>query len=282
MRPAPTPGEIDRHPGGIVSQWLVTHVPAWLLLLLIVVGTAGSAILIQIVVRRRFPGLRGDEHNDVTKFAFGVVGFVFAFFIGFVVSAMWSQISQAGTVVRTEGTAGSQLALDSHVFDQPDRDRTRQSLLDYEQAAITEWNEINEGRSYPEADRALTRLYAAYEAVQARTDAQKTLLATSFGNLDDLSKARAERVLQARVDTGPPWALWAVIFVTSGLLLGCAIIYGVERPANHYAMVAIIATLVGAQLFLVVELSHPYVGAVSTSPEPLQQVIRTVHAAGGS
>ncbi|BCI54053.1 hypothetical protein NIIDNTM18_33310 [Mycolicibacterium litorale] len=83
---------------------------------------------------------------------------------------------------------------------------------------------------------------------------------------------------QARTDTGPPWSLWAVIFVTSGLLLGCAIIYGVERPANHYAMVAIIGTLVGAQLFLVVELSHPFVGAVSTVPEPLHQVIRTLQA----
>ena len=243
-----------------------------------VAGTAGTAILAQAVVRRRFPGLRGDEHNDVTKFAFGVVGFVFAFFIGFVVSAMWGQISHADTLVRTEGTAGAQLARDSHIFDQPDQDRIRQSLLDYERAAITEWDEINEGRPSPEADQALNRLYAAYEAVRTRTDAQKTLLSASFGNLNDLSKARAERVLQERIDTGPPWSLWAVIVVTSGLLLGCAVIYGVEKPSSHYAMVGIIGTLVGAQLFLVVELSHPYVGAVSTSPEPLHQVVRILEA----
>ncbi|MEW5809752.1 MAG: hypothetical protein AB1925_09875 [Actinomycetota bacterium] len=259
-----------------MSQWLVTHVPPWLLLLLIVAATAGIAVSIQALVRRRFPGLRGEEHNDVTKFAFGVVGFVFAFFIGFVVSAMWGQISHADTVVRTEGAAGAQLARDSHVFDPPDRDRIRQSLLAYEQAALTEWDESNAGRRYPQADQALNGLYAAYENVTARTDAQKTLLSTSFGNLNDLSKARTERVLQARTDTGPPWSLWAVIFVTSGLLLGCAIIYGVEKPANHYAMVAIIGTLVGAQLFLVVELSHPYVGAVSTVSDPLQQVVHVL------
>jgi hypothetical protein len=257
-----------------LTQWLVTHVPAWLLLIVIVVLTAGTAIAVQVVVRRRFPGLRGDEHNDVTKFAFGVVGFVFAFFIGFVVSAMWGQISHADGVVRTEGAAGAQLARDSHVFDQADRDRIRQSLLAYERAAITEWDEANAGRTYPPADEALNRLYAAYERIQPRTDAQKTLLATSFSNLNDVSKNRSERVLQARTDTGPPWSLWAVIFVTSGLLLGCAIIYGVEKPANHYAMVAIIGTLVGAQLFLVVELSHPFVGAVSTVSDPLHQVVR--------
>lgn len=257
-----------------MSQWLVTHVPSWLLLLVSVLCTAGTAILIQFLVRRRFPNLRGEEHNDVTKFAFGVVGFVFAFFIGFVVSAMWGQISHADTVVRTEGTAGGQLARDSHIFDQPDEDRIRRSLLEYEEAAITEWDQVNEGRSFPQADQALNQLYASFEAVQPRTDAQKALLSTSFSNLNDLSKARAERVLQMRTDTGPPWSLWAVIFVTSGLLLGCAIIYGVENTANHVAMVAIIGTLVGAQLFLVVELSHPYVGAVSAVPEPLHQVVR--------
>ncbi|AFM15095.1 hypothetical protein Mycch_0270 [Mycolicibacterium chubuense NBB4] len=261
-----------------MTQWLVTHLPPWLLLLGIIILVPGVAVLIQVFVRRRFPGLRGEEHNDVTKFAFGVVGFVFAFFIGFVVSAMWGQIGHADGIVRTEGVAGAQLVRDSHVFDQPDRDRIRRSLLDYEQAAIAEWDEVNEGRSYPGADEALDRLYAAYESVQPRTDVQKTLLASSFSNLEDVSKSRDERVLQARTDTGPPWSLWAVIAVTSGLLLGCAIIYGVEKPANHYAMVAIIGTLVGAQLFLVIELSHPYVGAVSTVPEPLHEVVRTLQA----
>jgi hypothetical protein len=261
-----------------MTQWLVTHLPPWALLVGMIVVIPGVAMLVQLLVRRRFTGLRGEEHNDVTKFAFGVVGFVFAFFIGFVVSAMWGQISHADGIVRTEGVAGSQLVRDSHIFDTPDRDRIRQALLDYEQAAIREWDEVNRGRSYPEADHALDRLYEAYESVQARTDIQKTMLSSSFSDLDDVSKSRSERVLQARTDTGPPWSLWAVIFVTSGLLLGCAIIYGVEKPANHYTMVAIIGTLVGAQLFLVVELSHPYVGAVSTVPEPLHQVVRDLEA----
>lgn len=142
--------------GDAVSEWLVTHLPSWLLLIVIVACTAGTAIVVQTFVRRRFPGLRGEEHNDVTKFAFGVVGFVFAFFVGFVVSAMWGQISHADTVVRTEGAAGAQLARDSHIFDEPDRDRIRQHLLEYEQAAITEWDESNEGRTYPRRIRLST------------------------------------------------------------------------------------------------------------------------------
>lgn len=256
-----------------MSRWLVSTLPSWLLLLVIVVLIAGLAVLIQWFVRRRFPNLRGEAHNDVTKFAFGVVGFVFAFFIGFVVSAMWGQINNADTRARAEGTAGVQLARDLTVFDKADSDRIRQSLLEYEQAAVAEWTEVANGRSYPDADKALSRLNSAYDQVKATTDAQKARLAASYSNLDKLGQARAERVMQARTDIGPPWSLWAVIFLTSGLLLGGAIIYGVEKPAMHYTMVAILGVLVGAQLFLVLELSHPFIGEIATSPQPLHEVI---------
>jgi hypothetical protein len=259
-----------------VSQWLVSNLPPLLLLLGIVVVTTTASIAVQIVVRRRFPNLRGEEHNDVTKFAFGVVGFVFAFFIGFVVSAMWGQINDADGRARTEGAAGVELARSHTVFDQPDRDRIRQGLIDFENAAITEWNEAASGRHYPPADEALVRLRSIYERVQTHTSAQEAVLSSSFANLDSLSQARTQRVLQARTDIGPPWSLWAVIFLTSALLLGCAIIYGVEKPATHYTMVAILGVLVGAQLFLVMELSHPFIGEIATSPEPLREVIRVL------
>lgn len=257
-----------------MSQWLVSNLPSWLLLLGIIIFVAGGAVLIQKFVRRKFANLKGEEHNDVIRFAFGVIGFVFAFFVGFVVSAMWGQIGDADGRARTEGAAGVQLVRDATVFDQPDSDRIRKALLEYEQAALVEWNEAAKGASYPEADDALTRLYSAYEGVQARTDAQKTLLAASFSNLDSLSQARTQRVLQARTDVGPPWSLWAVIWLTSSLLIGCAIIYGVEKPATHYTMVAILGVLVAANVFLVLELSHPFIGEIGTSSEPLQQVIR--------
>ena len=259
-----------------MSRWLVTNVPPLLLLLGLIVVIVGLSIAVRGVVRRRFPQLSGDAHNDVTKFAFGVVAFVFAFFLGFLASNLWGQISSADDKVRSEGTAAVQLARDSTVFDTADRDRIRQSLLDYGRASEAEWPLAAKGQAYPPADEALERLYNAYESVSARTEAQKTLLSTSFGNLDKLSQARTERVLTARTDEGPPWSLWAVIALTSVLVLGCAIIYGVEKPAMHSMMVATVGALVAANLFLVLQLSHPYVGEIGTSPEPLREVVRVL------
>jgi len=264
-----------------VSRWLVTNVPPLLLLLGLTVLIVGLSIAVRSLVRRRFPQLSGETHNDVTKFAFGVVAFVFAFFMSFLASSLWDQISGLGGTdegVLIEGATGVQLARDSTVFDTADRDRIRQSLLDYGHAAEAEWP-LAAGKRWPlAADDRLARLYNSYEQVAARTDAQKTLLSTSFANLDKMSQARTERLLTARTDEGPPWSLWAVVIVTSVLVLGCAIIYGVEQPAVHSTMVATVGALVAANLFLILELSHPYVGEIGTSPEPLHELVRVLEA----
>lgn len=254
-----------------MSRWIVTHIPAWALLVGLIVVVAGGAVLIQMYLRRRFPVLTQDEHNDVTKFTYSFIGFVYAFFIGFVVSSMWGQINTADGNARAEGAAAVQMARDSVVFDTSDRDRVRQALLEYSRAAVDEWTRSGQDRS-PEADGATARLRTAYGQVRATTDTQQRMLATSFSNLDKISQARTVRVLTAREDSGPPWPLWTVILLTSAMVVGTVVIYGVERPILHYPMVAIVGTIVAANLFLVLELSHPYVGEISTSSDPLREV----------
>jgi cytoskeletal protein RodZ len=159
---------------------LVTNVPSWALLLGMVIAVVGVSIAVQAFVRHRFPTLSGGAHNDVTKFVFGVVSFVFAFFLGFLVSNLWGQISTADALARGEGAAGVQLARDSTVFDKADGDRIQQSLLDYERAAEAEWPLAATGQSSTTTDEALDRLYTAYEQVQARTDAQTQWDQTSW------------------------------------------------------------------------------------------------------
>jgi hypothetical protein len=259
-----------------MSGWIVTNVPAGLLLIGLIVVVAGGAVLIQRYLRRRFPALKGEEHNDLTKFTYGFIGFVYAFFIGFVVSAMWGQINTADANARNEGAAAVQVASDAVAFGEADRDRIRQSLLEYAQAAIAEWPRAEDGRS-PEADAALARLRTAYDQVQATTDSQTAAVATARSNLDKIGQARTVRILTAREDTGPPWPLWAVIFLTSAMVLGTVVIYGGERAHLHYPMVAIVGVIVATNLFLVLELAHPYLGDISTSPDPLQEVVSVLN-----
>lgn len=60
------------------------------------------------------------------------------------------------------------------------------------------------------------------------------------------------------------------------MVLGAAVVYGVERPVMHYPMVLIVAVLVATNLFLVLELAHPFVGDIATSPDPLHEVVQVL------
>ena len=42
----------------------------------------------------------------------------------------------------------------------------------------------------------------------------------------------------------------------------------------HYVVVLTVGTLVAANLFLILDLSFPYLGDIGTSPEPLEVAIR--------
>ncbi|WP_179475442.1 bestrophin-like domain [Mycolicibacterium vinylchloridicum] len=255
-----------------MSGWIVSHIPPGLLLVGLIVAITGGAMLLVTAVRRWFPALTRDEHNDVTKFTYSFIGFIYAFLIGFVVSSMWGQISTADANARAEGAAAVEMARNVDVFEKADADRIRQALIGYEKAAIAEWDSGLGTRS-PEADAALARLSAAYHEVNATTDSQKSLLATSYANLDKVSQARTVRLLTAREDTGPPWPLWAVIFLTSAMVVGTVVIYGVEKAGMHYPMVAIVGLIVATNLFLILELSHPFIGGISTTNDPLYEVV---------
>ncbi|MCV7430767.1 bestrophin-like domain [Mycolicibacterium bacteremicum] len=261
-----------------MSAWLVGHIPAGLLLVLLILLIAGGAVLLQRTVRRRFPHLQGEDHNDVTRFTYGVIGFVYAFFIGFVVSSMWGHINTADANARAEGAAAVQLARDAAAFADDDAARVRAALTAYGRAALAEWP--GGGGGATDADRALAEVYRAYEQVVVTTDSQKSRLATSLSNLDKVSQARTVRTLQARDDDGAPWPLWGVIFLTSTLVLGTAIIYGVEKPSMHYPMVAIVGVLVATNLFLVLQLSHPFIGDAATTPDPLREFVAVLQTPG--
>jgi Protein of unknown function (DUF4239) len=261
-----------------VSGWILSNVPSWLLLLGLNVLVAGGAVLALIYVRRRFPGLRGDERSEVTQFAFLLVGFVYAFYTGFIVTAMWGQNNAADDAMRGEGTTGIQLASDLTVFDKADSDRIRQALLDYERAAAREWPQAANGHASSAAGQALQRLHTAYGEVQPRTDTQKTFLASSFDSLNKISQARTDRIIRAQTANGLPWSMWIVFFLLSALVLGCVIVYSVEKPPLHYALVATVAVLLATDLFLVLELAHPYIGDTAASSEPLDAVIQVLSA----
>jgi hypothetical protein len=72
-----------------------------------------------------------------------------------------------------------------------------------------------------------------------------------------------------------------VILLTSGLVIGFAVILGETHVRMHFVVAAAVGALVGTILFLLTELSHPFLGEMGTSPEPLRAVIEVVQSGRG-
>jgi hypothetical protein len=259
-----------------VSRWIVSNVPSLLLLAALIVGIAAGTIGVLAYVRRRFPGLAEGGHNDIAKVGFSVVGPVYGFMTGFIVVVLWGQVNAADQVARTEGASAVQMVRDLNVFEKADSDRIRQGLLEYERSAVAEWPQAASGRTAPEAENALARLYTVYDSIQPRDDGQRAFLASSLASLKQLGLSRTERLVMARTNDGPPWSLWGVVFLTSGLVLGFAVVIGETQARMHYAMVAAVSVLVAVNLFLVTELAHPFLGEMGTSSEPLREAISSL------
>ncbi|MGX1759077.1 bestrophin-like domain [Streptomyces lydicus] len=259
-----------------MTRWIVINLPSWLLLAGLVVVVAGGTAVFQAVVRHRFPRLKQGGHNDAATFVFPVVAVVYGFLIGFIVLALWGQVNVADQTTRTEGAAAVHLARGRNAFGKTESARIRQNLLGYGRAAAAEWPLASTGHAAPEAENALNRLQSTYENIKPRSDAQRTFLASSLASLRELSLARTERLLEARSNVGPPLSLWMVVFLTSGLVLGFSVIFDAGQAKMHYGMIAAVSVLVATNLFLVTELSYPFLGEFSTSPEPLHELVEVL------
>lgn len=256
-----------------MSSWIAGQVPPLLILAVLMGVIVGGGVVLQWFFRKRIRMVKDETRNDAVRFTYGFIGLFYTFFIGILVSGMWTATASSDSDSRAEGATAVQLAMDLHAFAKPDADRIRQSLLDFERSAVDEWNQPGGARSAG-TDAALMRVYDAYGRVNASTDAQKAILTNSLTNLDSLSQARTMRLRTAAEDQGPGWALWFVILLISVLVVGTAIMYGVEDPVLHYPMVAIVSAIVAANLFIIIELSHPYAGAISAEPDNLLEAIR--------
>ncbi len=236
---------------------VIVWLPGWATLFGLIAIISGGSLLITFFVRRRFPRIASGERNDALNFGYGAVALVYAFFISFVVSGLWGQIEAEDTQARVEGAAGVELARNVSAFEPGDRGRIRQSLLDYVHAAEVEWPSASKGHGLPEAGDALSALFQTYREAASHVSRPELIpLETTFINLDQLSRSRTSRILENGVNDGPSWSLWAVIFLTSGLVIGCTIIYGVKSRVMHYSVVVIVGAMVAANLFLVLGITH--------------------------
>ncbi len=100
---------------------------------------------------------------------------------------------------------------------------------------------------------------------------QKAILDKSLDELSQLSESFGLRYLYCREDL--PGVVWVVIYAGLLITVGFSYFFGHEAFRWQALMCAILSSLLGLTILAILELAHPYQGAVTVSDQPFRYAL---------
>lgn len=259
---------------------VVRELPVWVVAALFVVVLPGLVMVLQVLIRRRWPELVKGDHNDVAGFLIAVVGVIYAVLLGFVVIVSWQKFASAESIAGQEASVLRALTRDAGALTEPTRSEMRALVREY---AVTvrdrEWPLMAQGRTTsPQVVDVLDRMAATIARSPPAGPAGPAFLEADVRNIGALVSMRSQRL--DFVDQGLPGVLWAALWIGGVLTVGFGMIFGVRRTALHLIMVGSLMALVGILLFVIAVIDFPFQGGVAVQPTALQRVLSDLYPSG--
>jgi hypothetical protein len=227
-----------------------------------------------IFVRRKLPNrhLSGDT-KDIVRQGTGLIATLASLVLGLL-------IASANGKYETESGQVRQLTADIVLLDNtlglygPDADPLR-ALLRREIGALADriWSESRPsfGKPKPFQPDALGLLiYAEVLKLAPKTDAQRSIQSQAIGTLVDIGKTRLLLFTGAGGSIPIPFLIVLVGWLA---LIFASISLFAESNARTITILCIFSFAAAAAIFLILELSQPFVGLMMISDEPLRNAL---------
>jgi Protein of unknown function (DUF4239) len=247
--------------------------PIWAQIVFVLVVFSGLSVLGLYVVRRLVPLEKLKENHEVAGFTFGVVGAFYGLLLAFVIVAAWERFDRANEQVQSEATALISLYRLSKGFAEPTAAEMQKTVRAYTHKLIEkDWPDMQSYRLRALRDSmgplVLWQVVTSYKPGNYH---QEMLVDKSFDQLTQLSNSFILRYLYCRENL--PLVVWMVIYAGLLITVGFSYFFGLETFGSQALMCAIFASLLGLTLLAIIELAHPYQGAVVVSDEPFQYAL---------
>ena len=222
------------------------------------------------LVRLLVPLERLRQNHEVAGFTFGVVGAFYGLLLAFVIVAAWERFDQAEAEVQGEGAALTSLYMLSEGFTEPVAAQMQQAIRTYTRKLIeVDWPDMANYR-YTSIEHSmdplvLWQIVTSYKTENSR---QEMLVDKSFDQLTELSKGNSLRDQYSRENL--PSVMWMVIYFGLLITIGFSYFFGLETFRSQALMCAIFSSMLGLTITAILELAHPYQGAVTVSDLPLR------------
>jgi hypothetical protein len=234
---------------------------------------SGLSVLGLYIVRILVPLETLKKNHEVAGFTFGVLGAFYGLLLAFVIVAAWERFDRANANVQEEGVALISLYRLSKGFSPPAASNMQHAIRAYTHRLIdVEWPEMANSRFSTIDDSVgtlgLWQVVATYKAEDPR---QTLLVDKSYDQLSKLTEETSLRYLYSKENL--PSVVWLVIYAGLIITIGFSYFFGLETFFSQALMCAVFSALLGLTILAILELAHPYQGAVVVSSQPLQYAL---------
>ncbi len=253
---------------------IIDALPVWALAVIVIGVSIIFSVGLQLLVRWRFGIDRLVVNHEVAGFKYAVVSVAYAVLLAFVVFGVWSELDRTDHAVGAEAERFYNLHRNSYNFPEETGRKMRQALIAYAIAVRdNDWPMMERGhRGSKSAAEAYTRLSLAVG--QTKPEGLGLLPSTihAINLMQQIADFRLERLADVGGHMTP--TIWGVLLLGAIVTLGYPAFFATKDISAQIPMTAGLATVVGAILFLTINLNFPFAGPSRLTAEPINNVIQ--------
>jgi len=259
-----------------VVQFLLYHLPSWLLGVLIVALYVAFSVAGLCLVRRWFSAHEFKLHNDIADPLFTTLGTIYAVLLAFMVIITWQSFDSSDRNVAREANYLADLYRDSTPLPAAFRQELKIDLKEYAGAIVDdEWPLMagNGGRSR-KVEAEQQKLWDLYSGFRPAGETEKVFFAESVQKFNDACEMRRQRLLDAGAGLN---GLLYFILIAGGLVaISFTLFFGSENFGPQLLMTSLLATVIALTLFTIMALDFPFTGDISIKPAMFRTVLATL------
>ncbi|MGE2833642.1 DUF4239 domain-containing protein [Mycobacterium sp. SMC-4] len=252
--------------------WLLQFPPVivGMLWVTVIVGVSVGGL---VVFRKLVSHSRLENANEMSAPVFQLAGVLYAVLVAFVVVVVWEQFTEAEDASAHEAAAVADLLRDSEALPDEARLTVQRSLVAYARDVVAdEFPRMQRGDTIEEQSDELLAVWRTYLSVQPETRSEIAFFDHAIVRLNDLGAERKLRVSTS--ESAVPGELWVLLVGGGGVVMAFTFLFGTRDIVVHALAVGLTAALLAFVLYLIFALEHPYVGALSVSPEAFTRVLQ--------
>ena len=253
--------------------WL-GNLQEWWLLLLFTGAAALFSLTMTATVRRITKGRRGESHNDVMGLFFGACSIMYAVLLGFVILDAYNQYVDADRNTTREAVTLVTLYADTQRYPDPPRSAMQEAIRQYTRSVVEdEFPSMRRGEHSSVTGSRLKQLYRLNSMLKSGDPNVMELTQRFNAKVDDITLLHEERLRASRPTL--PRVYWFVLILGGVVTISMAASLSMEHASHQLAGSFLLGIMIGALLFMILELDRPFNGPTAIGPNAFQRSMHT-------